>query len=81
MLWIVLLSQWYWPRSVAYCREQNFYALWYWLWAYCILCGLLACWEKGTECSGLWLLIRGGTELLEVLGMEGQDIRRYPGAR
>jgi hypothetical protein len=30
---------------------------------------------------GLWLLIRGGTELLEVLGTEGQDIRRYPGAR
>jgi hypothetical protein len=29
----------------------------------------------------LWLLIRGGTELLEVLGTEGQDIRRYPGAR
>jgi hypothetical protein len=26
-------------------------------------------------------LIRGGTELLEVLGTEGQDIRRYPGAR
>ena len=29
----------------------------------------------------LWLLIRGGTELLEVLGTEGQDICRYPGAR
>jgi hypothetical protein len=24
---------------------------------------------------------QGGTELLEVLGTEGQDIRRYPGAR
>ena len=30
---------------------------------------------------GLWLLIKGGTDLLEVLGTEGQDIRRYPGAR
>jgi hypothetical protein len=26
-------------------------------------------------------LIREGTELLKVLGTEGQDIRRYPGAR
>jgi hypothetical protein len=34
-----------------------------------------------TEFWALWLLIRGGTELLEVLGTEGQDIRRYPGAR
>jgi len=29
MLQIVLLSQWYWPRTIAYFREQNFYALWY----------------------------------------------------
>jgi hypothetical protein len=27
------------------------------------------------------VLIKGGTELLKVLGTEGQDIRRYPGAR
>ena len=27
-----------------------------------------------TEFLTLWLFIRGGTEFLEVLGMEGQDI-------
>jgi hypothetical protein len=29
MLRTVLLSQLYWPRAIALCREQNFYALWY----------------------------------------------------
>jgi hypothetical protein len=27
MLQTVLLSQLYWPRAIALCREQNFYAL------------------------------------------------------
>jgi hypothetical protein len=30
---------------------------------------------------GCDILIRQATGLLEVLGSEGQDIRRYPGAR
>jgi hypothetical protein len=29
MLRTVLLSQLYWPKTIAFCREQNFYALWY----------------------------------------------------
>jgi hypothetical protein len=29
MLQTVLLSQLYWPRAIALCGEQNFYALWY----------------------------------------------------
>jgi hypothetical protein len=29
MLRTVLLSQLYWPRAIALCREKNFYALWY----------------------------------------------------
>jgi hypothetical protein len=29
MLRTILLSQLYWPRTIAFCREQNFYALWY----------------------------------------------------
>jgi hypothetical protein len=29
MLRTLLLSQLYWPRAIALCREQNFYALWY----------------------------------------------------
>ena len=46
--------------------------------------------ERGCEIGVLrlrhmicWLrpIDQAGTELLEVLGSEGQDIRRYPGAR
>jgi hypothetical protein len=37
-----------------------------------LFCGLLACCEEGKECYGLLLLIKGGTELLEVLGTEGR---------
>jgi hypothetical protein len=29
MLQTVLLSQWYGSRTIAFCHEQNFYALWY----------------------------------------------------
>jgi hypothetical protein len=29
MLRTVLLSQLYWPKTIAFFREQNFYALWY----------------------------------------------------
>jgi hypothetical protein len=37
-------------------------------------------WAQIEEDLLVWI-DQAGTELLEVLGSEGQDIRRYPGAR
>jgi hypothetical protein len=57
----------------VFCREQRASGRLCFAMSNDFLCTVVFC--------GLWLLIRGGTELLEVLGMEGQDIHRYPGAR
>jgi hypothetical protein len=41
MLRTVLLSQLYWLKTVAFCREQNFYALWYLLCTVVLVVSLL----------------------------------------
>jgi hypothetical protein len=48
MLQTVLLSQLYWPKTIAFRREQNFYALWYLLCTVALAVSLLySLWTVG----------------------------------
>lgn len=85
MLRTISLSWLYWPGTIAFCREQSFYVVF--SVHCCIGCEpvvyFVDCWLVVSKEQSVWtmVLIKGGTELLEVLGTKGQDIRRYPGAR
>ena len=59
MLRTVLLSQLYWPKTIAFFREHNFYALWYFLctMVFAVHCGIgcepvvfsMDCWLAGSK--------------------------------